>query len=210
MSDFHERDADDRLVQLLREAGRAAVPPAASADLAGRVRRRHARRTRPRRVAGGAAAALVLIAAGGALVAAWRSGNGQSPEVATQAEPATSDADAAEIARLRTEIERLEAEAQRLAEVIRQNERREQLNRRLAALRREAGGLDGRELALVEFEKTAFLLIHRADSRAPDDRAAAYRQAAELFPETTWGQTARERLNKICREKQKETHDAIP
>ena len=182
---------DQQLEHLLHEAGRDAPSAELPADLAARVARslRHRRRIRT----GARFTALGLIVLVGAGLALDRYYPARStpavPEVAV-VEPAARPAKGED---LQAELARLRAEVKQLRTMIRDMGRRERLRTRLAGYRKQLSQLDPLELAQIEFEKTAFVMVDQAaKSGSP---AAAYRRTIELFPNTSWAQVARDRLS---------------
>ncbi len=207
---------NQRLEELLTAAGRDADSPIEPApELAGRVVRLHARRRRVRRTAAGGAVAAILVAA--ALTAHYYGRNASSPHPVERPmagnpndqqsqppepnvpepnvpEPNVED----EIERLRAEVRRLRAEAEQREALVAELLDRQRVGDRLDELQRELDGPDPAELARMEFEKAAFLMVDHAGRPSPsaDDeyRAGEYRRAIELFPNTHWARVAQERL----------------
>lgn len=199
---------DASLKELLRAAGRSgAPPPHALPDLADRV---HQLRTRRRRALGGLLTTAVLLA--GTTWAAYHAigptPTANNPTV-RRPEPArrvqTPSADDEDVARLRAEIAALAAEARWRKEVVKEITQRERLREQLARLANVFNEPDPLEVARIEIEKTAFLLVDHADQQArvlPEGSAAdEYRRIAEQFPNTNAARTARGKLSKLLIEK---------
>jgi len=197
---------DDRLEALLRAAGEsAAPPPEATAGLAERVRGLQARRARNRKLAGGAAAAVALLIVAicvesrTSLQLVIRFGNGNRE---------TADRPAADEGGSPLDAEGIKAELVRLDTEARQRQQAVQAmilaDAGQAALARAEPQIDTPgplDLVRIEHEKTAFLLVDRAEqigARA-QGRAAAdeYRRVVELFPNTHAARVARERLKTL-------------
>jgi hypothetical protein len=180
---------DDRLVDLLRAADQAALPPATSVGLAVRVRRIDRNRRRTRRT---------LVFAGVALLATvgWvaKSGAPRRDVVVKK----TDVKALTEVERLKNEIAtlRIEADSQR------------RLAKELCAIRDRLEGEDDAERAQAELsvvqeldvqvERAAMTLLLRADrARNAGEQliaAAAYERVAKLFPDTASAASARQRL----------------
>ena len=200
---------DERLEALLRAAGEsAAPPPEAPAGLAERVRGLQARRARNRKLAGGAAAVVVLLIVAICVESrtswklALRFGNGRE-ETADQpaaVEPSLpSDPEA-----IKAEIARLDADARERQEAVRRMILADAGQTAFVRVQPDQDSPDPIELVRIEREKTAFLLVDRAEQigpRAQGPAAAEYRRVVELFPNTQAARVARERLNNPAREK---------
>ena len=182
---------DDRLEKLLRQADTMAGPPCPPAtDLAHRVMRSAARR-RLVRTGSACAASILLVLIGSAWL--MRSGAARGPTIAVQ--PPSPE----EIKRLRTEMEALGREADSRTEVIRRVAAWQRQAGKLAELQRQANQPDPLEESRGQVEKAAFLMYcdARRLCRDPDtvDRCVAVcRRIVELFPQTAWGQVARQQL----------------
>ncbi|NQU24118.1 MAG: hypothetical protein HQ567_22780 [Candidatus Nealsonbacteria bacterium] len=199
---------DPMLEQLLREAGRATEPPVdLPADLAGRVRDLH-RRRRVRAAAATAVGVAVLLVSvpvyryfgpdrDRSIVDAHATADDDAPHRSPRGD--NVDDNAAEIARLQRELLQIRAELHAKESAVRPALDAWRRGNQRAALRRELSKPDPWQLAHVEIEKTAFLLVDHVDRQdrealLPDARQAAYRQVVELFPETHWGAVAQSRL----------------
>jgi len=202
-------DNDPMLEQLLREAGRTPEPPVdLPVDLAGRVRALHRRRRGRAATAATAGVAMLLAVA----VPAYRYFGPAHDRTIVDA-PAPPDADAphrspgddngddnaAEIARLQRELLQIRTELHAKESAVRLSLDAWRRGNQRDELRRELSKPDPWQLARVEIEKTAFLLVDHVDrqdpqSLLPDERQAAYRQVVEFFPETHWGVVAQSRL----------------
>jgi hypothetical protein len=186
-------NAED-LDNLLRRADDAAAVPQMSHDVAGRVRRRQARRRRVR--AAVASSVVVLCLAAGV----WQLGRPTHEAVATKSTggtvvsvpPVDPAALRSELASLRRQSDRYEAVAARLL---------------VSERRRGAAATERRRLAAApavidlawQREQAALVLVRQGDRLAgelnlPEPAAVAYRQASETFPDTHWAGIARERL----------------
>ncbi len=201
---------DPSLQELLRAVGRSgAPPPGVLPDLADRVYRLSARRRRARRALGGLLATIVLLAG-----ATWMVYHAVGPtrttnhSVAGRTKPSDRVQDVSpgdEVQRLRAEIAELAAEARRRKRFVQEMIYRERLREQTARWERDFDRPDPLEVARIEIEKTAFLLVDHADQRArvlPEGSAAEeYRWIAEQFSNTNAARTARGRLNKLLIEK---------
>ena len=200
---------DDRLEALLRAAGESAAPPPEPLPgLAERVRGLHARRSRNRRLAGGAAAVVVLLIVAicvenrtsWKLVLQFGNGRGETADrpVADGASPLL-DPEA-----IKAEIARLDGEAHERQQAVRKMILADAGQRPVARVQPEPDSPGPLDLVRIEREKTAFLLVDRAEqigARAQTAAAAEYRRVLELFPNTQAARVARERLNDPVREK---------
>ena len=201
---------DASLKELLRAAGRSgAPPPGVPPDLADRVYRLSARRRTARRALGGLLATTVLLAG-----ATWMVYHAVDParttnnSVAGRTKPSDRVQDVSpgdDVQRLRAEIAELAAEGRWRKEVVQEITQRERLREQLARLANAFNEPDPLEVARIEIEKTAFLLVDHADQQArvlPEGSAAdEYRRIAEQFPNTNAARTARGKLSKLLIEK---------
>jgi hypothetical protein len=191
---------DERLEALLRAAGQSATPPReAPAGLAERVRGLQARRARNRKLAGGASIALVLLGVG---IYAGLVGHGDRETADRPVADGSSSAPDPEA--IKAEIARLDAEAQRRQQAVRKMILADAARRAIARVQAEQDAPSPLELVRIEREKTAFLLVDRAEqvgARAQGAAADEYRRVLELFPNTQAARVARERLNDPVREK---------
>lgn len=201
---------DESLESVLREAGRsAAKPPDARPDLADRVRQLHQRRRRARRAAATGVMGMLLL--GSAVL--WRLAppgrlQTQDASVAGRASrpDETTSLAAEQIERLRAEIARLDAEARRQRYAAERMIRAEDLrNQMITRFQQALQQPDSLELAGIEMEKTAFLLVDHAERRAAlaqnDAAENEYRRILRLFPDTRAAQTARRRLEQLSIQK---------
>ncbi len=186
---------DDRLEALLRAAGESAAPPREPLPgLAERVRGLQARRARNRKVAGGAAAVVLLgMAVYGALTLDGLRG-ARDPQVADGLKSAP-DPEA-----IKAELARLEAEVRQRQQAVRNMAEADAARAALGRVQPEQDSPSPTELVRIEHEKTAFLLVDRAEqlgTRAQSAAAAEYRRALELFPNTEAARVAEERLKTL-------------
>jgi len=202
---------DDRsLEELLQAAGDAAEPPSElPPDLARRVRQLHARRRRTRQTT--TAAFLGILLTAGVLSSMFYPRPPlqapQRPMAGTQDpqpdRPARMSAE--EVERLLARIERLDAEARERRRAVERLIRQERATRQLIDSFREPPGPDPLELARIEIEKTAFLLVARAEQQtasSPDEfPARQYRRIIEHFPNTRGARIAQEKLSQFPNEK---------
>ena len=196
---------DERLEELLTAAGRGNDPPIEPRPgLADCVLRLHTRRRNARRATAAGVATMLVVAAAVSVRYFPRDTSPRGPVEQPMAdvpkgEPQDSPgpSEDAEIELLRAEVERLRAEAQQREALVADLLDRQRVRDRLDELQRELHQPDPVDLARVEFEKAAFLMIEHADRRSTsndDARADAYRRTIELFPNTDWAEVARERL----------------
>ncbi len=197
---------DASLQQLLREAGRGETPPPhPPPDLADRVQRLGLRRRRRRRVLGGLSAVSVVLAGTFATVY-YTSGPIPRPDqpVTNAAKPPedvpTPLADE-DVKRLRAEIAELAAEADARQRLVEEAIGRQRLRQQTARLEEHSRGPDPFELARVEIEKTAFLLVDHAQRQSPlspvGHAAEEYHRVLEYFPHTNAARTAEHRLKQL-------------
>ena len=201
---------DASLQELLRAAGRSeGPPPTVRPDLADRVRRLRTRRHRTRNVLGGLLAAAVLLGASTWMVyhavgPTQTTNNpiadGTSPSQEVRA-PFSED----DVQRLRGEIAELAAEAQRRQRVVEELTRRQRSRRQIARFQKYVDQPDPLEVARIEIEKTAFLMVDHVQEQpllSPDSHPAdEYRRILEHFPGTKGAHTAEKRLNQLKLEK---------
>ena len=197
------QEDNDRLEWLLQQADTAAGPgPRLPADLVGQVRRRAQRARRIRMGFGALAAAMVLS---GGLIWLFSSNLAQAPGpydqpgIVERAGPGANDEE--ELARLRTEIERLDAQVASLSAAVQQMRQVEADYRRLNELRRELVSLDISDQIAREVDEAVFVMIYDADRRLAqgqrDSAIKVYKQVIRLFPQNRWAKVAREKLAKI-------------
>ena len=201
---------DASLQELLRAAGRSgASPPDVPPDLADRVYRLSARRRRARRALGGLLATTALLAG-----ATWMVYHAVGPtrttnrSVADRTKPSDRVRDVApgdDVQRLRAEIAELAAEARRRKGFVQEMIYRERLREQIDRLEEHFDEPDPMEVARIQLEKTAFLLVDHAEmqsaSSAGGSAADEYRRILEYFPGTNGAQTAEKRLNQFKLEK---------
>lgn len=203
---------DESLEALLESAGRSAVPPPGDRpELAKVVRRLYARRRR-RRAAAGLGVGMVLL--GGVLSAVFWPGSAIHNGDATIAElpgpppgppSAPQPPSAQDVRQLRAEIAALGAEATRRHRLVRETVRRQRLHDKVYEILTAAEGPDPLEMAHVQLEKTAFLLVDHARRQAvsagTEAAAEQYRRVVRLFPDTRAAETAREKLRQLPTDK---------
>jgi hypothetical protein len=200
---------DTRLEALLRAASRSETPfPDAAPDLADRVRRLRTRRRRTRTALGGLMATAVLI--GGTTWVVYYAASptqeaNQPVADAIKPPPVVGAFSAEDAQRLRAEIAELAAEAQRREQAVEEMTRRQRSREQIARLERHLDQPDPLEVARIEIEKTAFLLIDHAQQQSllsPDSSPAEeYRRILEDFPGTSAARTAEQRLSRFKPEK---------
>jgi len=187
---------DERIEALLRAAGQSAAPPPEPLPgLAERVRGLRARRARNRKLAGGASIALVLLGVGiyAGLVGHGDRETADRPVAGGPGSPPDLEA-------IKAEIARLDAEAQRRQQAVRKMILADAARRAIARVQAEQDAPSPIELVQIEREKTAFLLVDRAEqigARALGPAAAEYRRVLELFPNTQAARAAEERLKTL-------------
>jgi len=180
----------DVLHNLLRDADGPA--PTIAPGLAGRIRQRAVRRSR-RRMA--VASVLVLFIAATLAVTLY---NHPAPLPIAHG-PATAPLD---VAACRARIVELDVQARLQTAIADRIIEIEEQSRRLARARRILTQPSAEQQLQAIRDQTAMLLMRDADrlSRRPDERAAAaaaYRQAADLFPESVYAPLARSRLREL-------------
>ena len=149
--------------------------------------------------------ALAAIFVSGGLLSAFLYGSNLTgaPDVPVarrpEPQPARNVLRPEDVARLRAEIARLGAQAEKTRQTVGQllgAQRRWEL---ASETQRERETLNPWELARIEVEKTAFLLVDFADERATGAEgefpADAYRRVIELFPDTNAARKARGKLD---------------
>jgi hypothetical protein len=187
---------DERIEALLRAAGESATPPPEPLPgLAERVRGLRARRSRNRKVAGGASLVLVLLGVG---IYAGLVGHGdrETAERPVDGGPGSPP----DLEAIKAEIARLDAEAQRRQQAVRAMILADAARRAIARVQAEQDAPSPIELVRIEREKTAFLLVDRAEqigAGALGPAAAEYRRVLELFPNTQAARVAEERLKTL-------------
>ena len=200
---------DERLESLLRAAGRLPDPlPPSRRDLADRVRRRYRRGRRARQVSSAGIAAMLLL---GGAVSAWffMAAAVHAPDAPVADGPnlpgETNHPSPQQRERLLAEIARLDAEATRRHRKVERMLQGATTVRPFAEPAWQPEVPDPLELARIEIEKTAFLLVDYAQRRSisadSDAVAQEYRRVVELFPHTNAAKTARKKLSQLSIEK---------
>ncbi len=180
----------DPLEQLIRTADAGSSLPARG-DLAGRVRERIAQQEARRRIARRGLVALSLIVAAAVVIDTLSRRSSDTPSLNPQ-----------EVARLRSEADRLASQAAalerevRLAQTIQKRQALRAESSRLASLAYDPNEnqtvLDrAASIPLVEGD---FLLEVQGDREAAQ---ASYQRTIKYFPDSTWGAMARERLEQL-------------
>jgi len=110
-----------------------------------------------------------------------------------------------DVQRLRAEIAELAAEAQRRQGVVEEMTRRQRSRRQIARFQKYLDQPDPLEVARIEIEKTAFLLVEHVQQQSvlsPDSSPAEeYRRILEHFPGTNAARTAKKELSQLKIEK---------
>jgi hypothetical protein len=196
---------DASLQELLRAAGRSEpAPPGMPPDLAHRVRGLRDRRRRTRKALGGLLVTAVLLG-GTTWVVHYALGPTETTNssVADHTKPsdAARDSSPEDAQRLRAEIAELAAEAQRRKQAVEEMTRPQRLREQIARLESRLSQPDPLEVARIEIEKTAFLLVDHARQQSPLSSGSSpvdeYRRILEHFPGTNGARTARENLDQI-------------
>jgi TolA-binding protein len=200
---------DARLQGLLRAAGRSETSPLdLPLDLADRVRRLRDRRRRTRTALGGLLATAVLLAGITWMVYCAVGPNQEANHpVADHTKPPDTGPGFSprDAQRLRAEIAQLAAEARQREQAIEEMTRRQRLREETARLERQASRPDPLEVARIEIEKTAFLMIDHAQQQpllSPGSSAAEeYRRVLERFPGTKAARNAEKELRQLNNKK---------
>ncbi len=201
---------DASLKELLRAAGRSeGPPPNVRPDLADCVRRLRARRRRTRNVLGGLLAAAVLLGASTWMVyhavGPTRTTNNPIADGTKPSQDVRLPSPEDDVEQLRAEIAELAAEAQRRQRVVEEMTRRQRSRRQIARFQKYLDQPDPLEVARIEIEKTAFLLVDHAEQRSLSSRddfpAEEYRRVVEHFPGTNAARTAEKKLSQLKIEK---------
>lgn len=184
----------ERLEQLLRRADDFApdsTPPRSARELAEAVRLRHRRRQTRRARTGAVAAMIVGCVALLGLLIHQRGTRETALSTDTKITPrAVSPTPAIDLEQAKTEFRRLVAEADR-REVT------------AAALKDVTPSPRARLRSIdLQREEATLLLLHQGDALAHDpalrkSAAVAYRQAVDLFPETSGAAAAKQRLDTL-------------
>jgi len=199
--------SDDALRDILKRADATAeAPPKMPADLAARVRRRAARRSRTR-VMGGCVAAAVVVLATGVTAYFWSASDTNIPN-RDPAANAVVNADSeqyadSDMAAIRAELDALRREADaRLAVARRTREILGRMEKADAASETEEEVPDAVANARREVDRAAYTLVVQADRmcremKLCDSAMVKYERVIRLFPETRWATVAKDRLNEI-------------
>jgi len=177
----------DRLGKLLKDADRAAGPPAqVHVNLAGLRRRAH-RRTFVRLVSPLAAAVLLLA------LGLWNR---------TVKTPDQND-EQQKIASLQAQVKQLQARTDAAVNLIQQVLEDEARRQRLDELEAQLASIpDPLEELQKQVDKTAYVLVYQADRlyrelNQTDSAIENYNRVIELFPQNRWAKVARQRLEEI-------------
>jgi len=200
---------DASFQELLRAAGRSETPPLdLPPDLADRVRRLRDRRRGTRTALGGLLVTAVLL--GGTTWAVYYA-VGPTPTTSgsladhTKPPDAARDSSPEDVQRLRAEIAELAAETQLRTRIVEELTRSQQIREQTARLDRQLRQPDPLEVARIEIEKTAFLLVDHAQQQPPLSPGTApadeYRRILKHFPGTNGARTAEKRLSQLKIEK---------
>lgn len=180
----------EKIETLLRKADGFAGSPTFGRVTAGAIRRRvHRRQTIGIAVPLTAAAVVAVTAAVVALSTRTRT---PMPEPEPQ-----------KIASLEEQIQQLQERTDATLQLVQEVLERDRRQRRLAAAEAELASIpDPMEQVERQVDKTAFLLIYRADQlykelNQTESAVAAYKEIIQLFPENRWAQVAKERLAEI-------------
>ena len=199
-------DPDKQLNELLRQAAEGDMSSKVPVDLADRVRQRWTLR-RKRRRAVGQGAGLLMIAIFTGLVWHWTGRSGDvgiaRQETAAPVKQSnatdTLDNDQPNAVALRKQVRELQKEIKHLRAQLKADKQRRQFECQVAALRKELSRPSRRDLNLAEIEKTAFIMVQRAETceRFHNLKEAhqEYEQVISLFPDTSWAEVARTRLH---------------
>ena len=193
---------DDAVAALLHGADADAPPPPLQPGLAERVRTRARRQRQRQRVAAGGVLTLAAAASVVLLLAQLRTGQNRGrPDAITGKTQAINESDqvrlAADVNRASLEAEIRLAVARRLTAVERRRLQYARLERALSAAQRVPV-----DPVMTQREQAAFTMVDHADrlqvrAGLTGDALAAYRRAAELFPETQSADVARRRIEQL-------------
>ena len=189
--------SDERLEQLLRQADEAfGRPPCGTADLGVRVRRQARRQRRVMMVGSAAAALLALVVSAIAL----RSERG---DTAQPERPILADNTPAhvQLAQLQADIARLQEEISSGCRAAEETLRREEVEKRLAALQEQAADDPLQEVS-DQVDRAALTMVYQADRmyrelNLRESAVASYEQTIKLFPQTHWAKVAKDRLAEL-------------
>lgn len=189
--------SDERLQQLLRKADAAfGGPRVSSADLPLRVRQR-ARRQHRAKVFGTATMAVLVLSL---TTAAWVNRYGRSVPSPT---PIVADdgSKPASVAELQSHIEQLSEEIRTGCQAVHEVLRRQEVEQRLAALRRQAEADPLKEIN-DQIDRAALTMVYQADRmyrelNLRESAIASYERTIKLFPKTHWAEVAKDRLAEL-------------
>lgn len=179
---------EDKIGKLLREADRAAGPPAQVHVSLATLRRRARRRTFVRTAFPLAAAAIVLLAVGLRNYAVKTPGANDEQQ---------------KIASLEAQVKQLTARTDAAMNLIRQVLEDEARRQRLEELEAQLASIpDPLEELRNQVDRTAYILVYQADRlykelNQTDSAVENYNRVIELFPENRWAMVARQRLEEI-------------
>lgn len=180
----------EKIETLLRKADEVAGQPIFARVTAGVIRRRIYRRQIIRIATPLTAAAAVAVTASILVLAA------RNQEIQPQPEPQ-------KIASLEEQIKQLQTRTDATLQLVQEVLERDRRQRRLAAAEAELASIPGpMEQVERQVDKTAFLLIYRADQlykelNQTESAVAAYKEIIQLFPTNRWAEVAKERLAEI-------------
>ena len=185
----HEAD-DARITHALRDADATLAQTERRADLTQAVFARVERR-RIRRIVVRATAGVVVVVAS---LSFWAISSRTKPPVAKVPEEIAATVSAPEsLAAIQAEVDRRERLVSHLLRI--ENQSRNQL-----AMRRLTQRTPAHDIADQDIERAALAMVYQADRIAQSDSQASsqaiYREVVQYFPDTTWGQLARERLTR--------------
>jgi len=181
---------EERIERLLRSADDLAGPPVFDQITVVEVRRRVHRRRIVRTAMPLTAAAVVAVT----IAVLTLSTKEREPGMVSEPQKIASLEE-----QVRQLQERTDATLKLVQEVLDQDRRQ----RRLAAAEAELASIpDPMEQVERQVDKTAFLLIYRADQlykelNRTESAVAAYKEIIQLFPTNRWAEVARERLAEI-------------
>ena len=178
----------ERIKSLLQHADRMAGPPGpVPVDLTS-ITRRHAHRSRRRKIVTFVSIAAVIVLA----VGAWQ-----------LAARVTATNEQRRIVAMETDLQLLRAQTNATLKVVNELLERQRRQQRIAELRAKLAAIeDPLEKVNEEIETTAFIIVYYADKKwqRPSQRAAAiedYKSVLRLFPDTRSAKKARKRLAEI-------------
>lgn len=178
----------DRIETLLQGADHRAGRPVFGRVAAIEIRRRAHRRRVTRTIAPLAVAAMIAVAV------VLLNVPGREPK--GEPEPQS-------IASLQEQVRQLQERTDATLQLVQQVLEQDRRQRRLAEAEAELASIpDPMEQLERQVDKTAFLLIYRADQLykeldETESAVAAYKEIIQLFPTNRWAEVARERLAEI-------------